>query len=66
MRVQFLTDFRGKLTKENYYLAGEQGEFDVATAQALIAAGVAVDAPPSSPVEDAPASPAKPTKRGRK
>jgi hypothetical protein len=61
MLVQFRVDFRGKLTKENYYLAGERAEFETATAQALIDEGWAVavtsePAPKSTP-EIAPASP---------
>ncbi len=69
MRVQFLVDFRGKLTRENYYLAGEQAEFDAATAQALIDEGRATVVSPapdpaSSQAPDiAPAAPAKPRKR---
>ena len=42
MRVCFLTDFRGKLTRENYYVTGQVVEFEPATAQALIDEGPAV------------------------
>ncbi len=65
MRVQFLVDYRGKLTRENFYLAGEQVEFDAGTAQALIDEGRAVAVAPAPAPEIAPAAP-KPTKRGRK
>lgn len=59
MRVQFLVDYRGKLTKENYYTAGAVAEFDAATAQALIDEGRAAAVPVP---EIAPASP-RPRKR---
>lgn len=51
MRVQFLVDYRGKLTREDYYTAGMVVEFDAATAQALIDEGraVAVPAPVIAP-----------------
>ena len=62
MLVQFLVDFRGKLTQENYYLAGEQVEFDAATAQALIDEGRAVAVAPAPAPEIAPALP-RPRKR---
>ena len=42
MQVQFLVDFRGKLTRENYYTAGAVVEFEPAIAQALIDEGRAV------------------------
>ena len=45
MRVQFLVDYRGKLTREDYYTAGMVVEFDAATAQALIDEGRAVALP---------------------
>jgi len=63
MRVQFLVDFRGKLTKENYYLAGEQAEFDAGTAQALVSEGRATEVSPTPAPDIAPAAPAKPRKR---
>ncbi len=67
MRVQFLVDFRGKLTREQFYLAGEQAEFDAGTAMALISEGRAAAVSPTPAAPDvAPAAPAKPTKRGRK
>ena len=62
MRVQFLVDYRGKLTRENYYTAGTVVEFEPATAQALIDEGRAVRVVLPSP-ETAPAAPAKPRKR---
>lgn len=36
VRVKFLQDFRGKLTKERFYLTGEIAEFDGQVAQALL------------------------------
>ena len=65
MLVQFLVDFRGKLTREQFYLAGEQAEFDAGTAQALISEGraTAVSPAPAPAPETAPPAPAK---RGRK
>ena len=59
MRVQFLVDFRGKLTKEIFYRAGETAEFAPATAQALIDEGRAVAVAPETTPEIAPAQPAK-------
>lgn len=35
VRVKFLQDFRGKLTNEQYYQAGDIAEFDAETAQSL-------------------------------
>ncbi len=60
MLVQFLVDFRGKLTKENYYQAGDQVEFDAGTAQALIDEGRAVAVTHEPAPEIAPALPTKP------
>lgn len=36
VKVKFLQDFRGKLTKEIFYVAGTVAEFDAATAQTLL------------------------------
>ena len=36
VKVKFFQDFRGKLTKEIFYVAGTVAEFDAATAQALL------------------------------
>ena len=36
VKVKFLQDFHGKLTKEIFYVAGTVAEFDAATAQALL------------------------------
>ena len=58
MRVQFLVDFRGKLTGEIFYRVGETAEFSPATAQALIDEGRAVLVPEPTP-EIAPVQPAK-------
>jgi hypothetical protein len=60
MRVQFLVDFRGKLTREQFYLAGEQAEFDAGTAQALVSEGRAAAVSPTPAPDVAPAAPAKP------
>ena len=60
MRVQFLVDFRGKLTKEIFYRAGETAEFAPATAQALIDEGRAVAFAEPEPPAITPALPAKP------
>jgi len=57
MRVCFLVDFRGKLTKENYYTAGTVAEFDAATAQALIEQGWAVAFAEPAPPTITPALP---------
>ena len=66
MRVQFLVDFRGKLTGENYYTAGTVAEFDAATAQALIGEGRATEVSPTPAPEEAPAAPAKPQRKPTK
>jgi len=66
MQVQFLVDFRGKLTREDFYTAGAVVEFDPATAQALIDEGRAVRVVLPSP-EPAPSiAPASPAKQPRK
>lgn len=36
VKVRFVQDFRGKLTKEQFYLTGEIAEFEASTAQALL------------------------------
>ena len=36
VKVKFLQDFRGRLTREIFYVAGTVAEFDAATAQALL------------------------------
>ena len=69
MQVQFLVDFRGKLTKEIFYRAGETAEFAPATAQALIDEGRAVSVPEPAPQptpEIAPASPVLPARQRRR
>jgi hypothetical protein len=60
MRVQFLVDYRGKLTGENYYTAGAVAEFEPAIAQALIDEGRAVAFAEPEPPAITPALPAKP------
>ena len=37
--VRFLTDYRGELTAERYYEAGESADFPAGVASALAAAG---------------------------
>ena len=66
MLVQFLVDFRGKLTREQFYLAGEQAEFDAGTAQALISEGRATEVSPTPAPEEAPAPPARPQRKSTK
>ena len=66
MRVQFLVDYRGKLTCENYYVTGQVAEFEPAIAQALIDEGRAVlvpDVTPDPTPEIAPAQPARPKRK---
>ncbi len=66
MRVQFLVDYRGKLTQENYYTAGAVVEFDAGTAQALVDEGRAEMLPALVPApEITPALP-KPAQRKAK
>lgn len=57
MRVCFLVDYRGKLTKEDFFLAGAVVEFEDATAQALINEGRAVAFAEPAPPEITPALP---------
>jgi hypothetical protein len=64
MRVRFLSDYRGKLTGEQFYQAGD--EADLETGPALVAAGraeacAAPVAAPEIPVEAEP-----PKTKGRK
>ena len=57
MLIQFSRDYRGKLTKEIFYEAGSEVEFDDETATKIISefAAVAVEPPTEEqPVEDAP------------
>jgi len=61
MRVQFLVDYRGKLTGENYYTAGAVVAFEPAIAQALVDEGRAAAVP--EPTEIAPALPVKPRRK---
>lgn len=49
MTVKFLVDYRGKLTNEQYYLAGTVAEFDKETAAALVEAGRAELVEPDKP-----------------
>ena len=52
-KVQFLVDFRGKLTNEIYYLAGSTVEFDSGVAGQLVSEGwaVAVEPEETEPTE---------------
>lgn len=46
MKIKFLSDFRGRLTRERFYQEGEVAEFDAATAAQIIALGRAIPAEP--------------------
>jgi hypothetical protein len=63
MLIQFVTDFRGALTNEQFYAAGQIVNLD--TGPNLIAEGVAVGVAPDPDPEDAPEPELKP-KRGAK
>jgi len=63
MNVRFLVDFRGKLTREHFYRAGEEAEFEDAVAEALVSQGWAEHVAPPAPPEPPPAP--KPTKKGK-
>jgi hypothetical protein len=63
MRVQFLVDYRGKLTREDYYTAGAVAEFEPAIAQALIDEGRAVAFAEPAPPAITPALPARPKRK---
>jgi len=52
--VKFLRDFRGRLTNESYYLAGEVADFEPAAAAGMVAEGAAVFAPGLPPVAEVP------------
>lgn len=54
MKVKFLQDYRGKLTKEQYFTKGQEVEFEDGVATALIDAGRAeeVKAKPPKPPKD--------------
>jgi hypothetical protein len=39
MRIKFITDYRGVLTGERYYQAGEMGDFESPAAARLVNAG---------------------------
>ena len=62
MKIKLLADYRGVLTGEQFYTAGEH-DLEEGTASALVAAGRAeyIDAP-----EPEPAAPTKTTKRNTK
>lgn len=62
MRINLLNDYRGVLTGEQFYTAGEH-DLEEGTASALVAAGRAeyIDVP-----EPEPAAPTKTTKRNTK
>lgn len=49
MRVRFLVDFRGKLTRERFYLAGEEVDVDESAGTVLIGNGFAEAVPPEQP-----------------
>lgn len=51
MKIEFTQDYRGKLTREQYYQAGAIVEFDEPVAAQLIAEGRAKTLP-TAPVND--------------
>ncbi len=53
MKVKFLSDFRGRLTREVFYEAGEVAGFGAPVAAELVAAGVAQYAEPPAPALEA-------------
>lgn len=60
MKIQFLTDFRGRETGERFFQAGQVVELDDDTAAGLIANRRAVSAEPAPEPEPQPApAPAK-------
>ena len=60
MNVRFLRDYRGRLTGERFYLAGQVADIDDGAAQAIIEEGAAVAEPgQAEPVESAPKAKAK-------
>lgn len=55
MKVRFLVDFRGKLTKEQFYLAGSEVEFPADVATRLVDEGRAeyvAEVAPEPPADD--------------
>lgn len=69
--IEFICDYRGKLTGENFYKSGGVASFDAETEQLLIARGVAIDATPAKSVtkrrgQPAAKSPRKRTARKKK
>lgn len=56
MLIRFSRDYRGKLTKEIFYEAGSEVEFDDETAMQIVSefAAVVVEQPTKEPAEDAP------------
>lgn len=49
MKIEFTHDFRGKLTGEQFYVAGTQIEIDDEIGQQLIALGHAVEVEEAAP-----------------
>lgn len=48
MQIKFVVDYRGKLTREKYYVAGEVATLEDSVATRLIEDGRAVASPPPS------------------
>ena len=64
MRIMFLRDYRGRLTAEQFYAAGEVA--DIPDGEAIVAEGAAQPTEPE-PTEPEPAdNPTPPRPRGRK
>lgn len=64
MLIKFSRDYRGKLTKELFYLADTIIDIDDGAAEAIIAEGAAVAV--DTPTEDEPADEAPKAKRRKK
>ena len=66
MKLKFLNDFRGRETGEQFFKAGEVGEFDEPQARALLAGGraILVDIQPVAVADEKHAE--LPAKKGRR
>ena len=63
MRMRFLRGFRGRLTGERFYQAGDEAEIEDTAAQRLIQQGVAEQVQPD-PEPEAPALPRRSKRTG--
>jgi hypothetical protein len=52
VKLKFARDYRGRPTRNDYYLAGQVGAFDPDSAEALVAEGAAIAASPDAPVSE--------------